>query len=140
MDIVGGLTAAKLAIDLANDLREIDKSVDEAAYKMKLAELMSALAEAKMALSDAKLAISQKDDKLAQVQRRLDEALNGEYCPKCRSGRLGLERKEPHTQFGALHYGVEWHRFSCDNNECEYTEKKLSDPHGVLKELARKSR
>jgi hypothetical protein len=58
MDIASGLSAASAAITIAKDLREIDRSVDEATFKLKIAELTEALADTKIALSDARNKIS----------------------------------------------------------------------------------
>ena len=81
MDIIGGLTAAKLALDLAKDLRAIDRSVDEATFKLKLADLTSALADAQLALSEAKV-------KMADLEKELHSAKFGDSCPMCLVGHL----------------------------------------------------
>ncbi|HKL65364.1 MAG TPA: hypothetical protein VJ886_04560 [Roseovarius sp.] len=131
VDVVGGLTAAKPALGLAKDLREIDKSIDEATYKMKLAELMSALAETQTTLAEANTLIS-------ELQGEIDVLSNGEVCPKCHNGRLQLNRTESNHHFGASHFGVEWHFYDCGNGNCDYSERRLHDPAGVMKELAKK--
>lgn len=140
MDIISGLTAAKLAVDLAKDLREIDRSVDEAAFKLKLADLTSALADAQVALSDAKLSINAKDEQIAGLEAKIDVLSNGEICPMCRKGRLQLEEVQKNHQYGAAHFGVEWHHYVCDYDECGHSERRLHDPVGAMKELAKKKR
>jgi hypothetical protein len=131
MDVIGGLTAAKLALDLAKDLREIDKSVDEAAFKMKLAELMSALSNAQVALAEAKSQIN-------GLKEEVDVLKNGDVCPKCRQGRVQLVENKP-TRSGALHrYGVEDWYCECDNSNCDFSQRRLHDPLGVATKFAAK--
>lgn len=114
MDVVGGLTAAKMALDLAKDLREIDKSVDEAAFKMKLAELMGALADTQIAFADAKTRISKLEDELERLT-------NGDPCPKCKAGRLILISSEPMLYYGADRFGVEEQFWQCGEEDCGYS-------------------
>ncbi|WP_428513294.1 hypothetical protein [Roseovarius sp.] len=115
MDLVSGLTAARLAIDLAKDLREIDKSVDEATFKLKLADLTSALADTQVALSDAKLRIS-------ELEEALKNRFSGDLCPKCKEGRLQVVSVE------AAGYGQnEWHYSVCDSETCDYSNNRWFD-------------
>ena len=138
MTLIEGLTAANLALGLVKDLREIDRSVDEAGFKLKLAELTSALADAKIALSDANLELNESKIKAATLERELETAVNGDICPQCKKGRMKLEKTRPKTQHGLNHYGVEeWH-FTCDDRDCNFQQKKLHDPHGVLQKAATK--
>ena len=116
MDLIGGLSAAKLAIDIAKDLRSIDRSVDEATYKLKLADLSSALAEAQVALSDARLRINELE---AQVRDMRD----GTLCPICRKGRLKAMKVTPHDWSGA-----EFHTFRCNCETCAYETTRTYDP------------
>jgi hypothetical protein len=115
MDVIGGLTSAKLALDLAKDLREIDRSVDEAAYKLKLADLTSALADTQLALADAKIRISDLEAELA-------DRAKGMLCPICRSGRLQVDRTEP-----SMAGDIEFHYSSCDNPKCDYSTTRRYD-------------
>ncbi|WP_243612680.1 hypothetical protein [Shimia aestuarii] len=131
MDLGSGLSAASTAIGIVRELREIDRSVDEAAYKLKLAELTEALADAKLALTDAKV-------KVADLEMALADATSGEICPKCKVGRLQLVSTRPKLQRGLNHFGVEVWDFQCDNSDCAFESSKLHDPHGVLPAEARK--
>jgi hypothetical protein len=54
MDIMMALATASQAIKLAQDLRGIDKAIDEAGFKLKIVDLSVALADIKTALSEAK--------------------------------------------------------------------------------------
>ena len=116
MDVIGGLTAAKLALDLAKDLREIDKSVDQASYKMKIAELMSALADTQLAFAEAKSQIS-------NLEAELDILKNGFPCPKCRSGKIEVISVEP----ALYNTGVEFHKCICTNDSCDYVTDRMFD-------------
>jgi hypothetical protein len=113
MDILSGLSAASTAINIAKDLRDIDRSVDEATYKLKIAELVSALADTKLSLSDAKQEISSLKQELATLNE-------GEACPVCRSGRLvvtNVEKWDGRTR--------ETHTCVCNNDTCDYATKRV---------------
>jgi hypothetical protein len=76
VDIMGALATASQAIKLVQDLRGIDRAMDAAEYKLKIADLTDALSNIKLALTDAKEDLASKDaeiDKLKkQFQRRAD--------------------------------------------------------------------
>jgi hypothetical protein len=131
VDLVGGLTAAKLAIDLAKDLREIDRSVDEATFKLKLAELTSALAEAQVALSDAKI-------RIGELEQELSDYRLGKICPKCRVGHMQLESETRHTYGGLGNHGVKDRRYVCNDPECGFGTEEVIDPYGLVKEHVKK--
>ncbi|MFT5742001.1 MAG: hypothetical protein ACI86S_000056 [Paracoccaceae bacterium] len=116
MDVIGGLTAARLAFDLAKDLQGIDRSVDEAEFKLKLAELTSALADTQVALADAKIKISDLEDALAGEKR-------GAVCPMCKEGRLKVVSLEE----GYLDESIQWHNCECDQDGCSYINRRLFD-------------
>jgi hypothetical protein len=109
VDIITALATASQAIKLAQDLRGIDKAVDAADYKLKIADLTSALSDIKLALSDAREELSAKDreiDTLKQQFKRSADTVekhgfkykkgsDGEprgtpFCPVCeqKSGHL----------------------------------------------------
>lgn len=125
MDIIGGLTAAKLAIDIATDLRSIDRSVDEATFKLKLAELTIALADAQLALSEAKV-------KISGLENEIDSIKNGDTCPKCRIGRLLLVKTSLMAMGGLGRFGVEEWYYGCDNSVCDFEKKVVNDPQGLV--------
>lgn len=131
MDLVSGLSAASTALGIVKDLREIDRSVDEAGFKLKLAELTEALADARIALSDAKGEIAEKNSEIRLLKDALASAKLGETCPICNDGNLKVSSVTPHRQLGAV--GVQERKLRCDNESCRHTEARLHDPNGMLK-------
>ena len=132
MDLIGGLSAAKLAIDIAKDLRSIDRSVDDATFKLKLAELTMALADAQLALSEAKVKIGELEGKISSIE-------DGKICPKCRVGRLLLIATESMSMGGLGRFGVQEWEYKCNNSECGFTIKEVIDPQGLVpKHLAKR--
>ncbi len=125
MDIIGGLSAAKIAIDIAKELRSIDRSLDEATYKLKLADLTSALADTQLALAEAKI-------KVGDLETKLNVLVNGEVCPKCRTGRLDLTEKRGLVFGGLSNYGVEEWKYTCNNPECDFSTKHMHDPQSLI--------
>lgn len=130
MDIVGGLAAASQAISIARELREIDRSVDESVFKLKIADLQVALADAKVALSEAKLSLATKDEELAEISKKLSAATSGETCPVCNSAPLKTRKVVEHHQFGRL--GVQEKHLECSSDTCNHSEKRMHDPVGLL--------
>jgi hypothetical protein len=116
MDLIQGLAAASAAIGIAKDLREIDRSVDEASYKLKIAELISALADTKIALADAK-------EKIMPIEAELVCATSGDICPLCKIGRLKVQSVTPHDRVGS----VEFHTSKCDHDDCSYSSQRQYD-------------
>jgi hypothetical protein len=53
MDLMTGIAAATKALVALKAIREIDKSLDAATWKAKVAELMGSVADMKLALIDA---------------------------------------------------------------------------------------
>ncbi|MCF6272162.1 MAG: hypothetical protein L3J37_03085 [Rhodobacteraceae bacterium] len=131
MDIVGGLSAASLALGLVKDLRDIDRSVDEATFKLKVAELTSALADTKISLSDAKLSMSDKDEQIRSLEAKIKDLVAGEMCPVCNNARLKTISVRPHPTFGKL--GVQEKQMKCEDSECNHSENRMHDPQGRLK-------
>lgn len=115
MDLMQGLSAVSAGLGIVKELRDLDRSVDEAAFKLKLAELTSSLADAKFALVDAK-------ERSAELKNKISELTNGTRCPICRIGRINVVKNEP--AFGS---GVEHHYCECQIPECEYKTTKLFD-------------
>jgi len=72
MDIIGGLSAVTQALGIAKTLNEVDRSLDTANFRMKLADLETSLASAKLALIDAREESLEKDK---EIQRLKDNFL-----------------------------------------------------------------
>lgn len=68
-DLMNAVAAAGQALGIIKDLREIDKEVDVAGYKARLAELTAALADMKMGLTDASTQLHEKDAEIERVIR-----------------------------------------------------------------------
>lgn len=74
MDIMAGLAAANVALSTVKAIQEIDKGINEAEYKLKIAELYTTLADVKIALSDAET----EQRELHVVIKELQSAANFE--------------------------------------------------------------
>lgn len=116
MPIVEAIAAVSQAIDVAKGLRAVEKGWDAAGYKVKIAELMTALSDARMELVAAREAATDKDAEFERLkatlagQASLVEARGGfkyrsddkgqpaglPVCPTCeqRDGRMTLTIKD----------------------------------------------
>jgi hypothetical protein len=102
VDFVTALATAGQAIKLAQDLRGIDKALDAAEYKLKIADLTSALADLKNALVEAKEEAKGKEEEFKALEANFlilketvlfegyqyDKGPDGKpsgspYCPVC---------------------------------------------------------
>ena len=111
MDWGVALTTASQALGLAKTLVDIDRTVDHATFKMKIAELSSNVADLKIALTDAQSEAAEKDGDIARLKKafefreeqtvvvrgmRYEKAANGSgpvgmpFCDRCErvDGRL----------------------------------------------------
>jgi rubrerythrin len=70
-DIMTALATASQAIKLANDLRGIDKAMDAAEFKLKIADLTMALSDIKLALTDARDEIYSKNEDIKVLEATL---------------------------------------------------------------------
>ncbi|WP_223426509.1 hypothetical protein [Tateyamaria pelophila] len=113
MDLVTGVAAASQAIKLVKEIGDIDRSIDEASFKLKIAEVVSALADTKMALADAKQRIHSLESDIKTLKK-------GDTCPMCKKGHLRVVSAEDSTRAG-----VEYHNCKCSH--CEYKNKRLFD-------------
>ena len=78
VDIMTALATASQAIKLAQDLRGIDKALNEAEFKLKIADLTVALSDIKLALSEAKDELAAKQSEIQTLEkqfRRLQETV-----------------------------------------------------------------
>jgi hypothetical protein len=131
MDVITGLGALSQALNIAKDLREIGRTYDEATFKLRMSELQSALA-------DAKIGLSQSSERIVELERELDLARNGDFCPKCLSGRMQLIGTELHTKRHLHNFGVENWNYECSDENCGFQQARIHDPHGILATEARK--
>ena len=138
MNLMESITSLGLAIGLVKDLRDIDRSIDESVFRLKIADINEALADAKIALSNANLELNERTLELAQLKEALAIATSGEICPKCRAGRLQLINTISHRMGSLGHFGVEDWQFACDDVECGFEQTKMHDPHGVIPKAAAK--
>ncbi|MCS3740217.1 hypothetical protein [Rhizobium sp. BK661] len=126
MDIMGALAVASQSIKLAKDLRELERELDSAGYKAKMAELYGNLADIKIALSDAKEALHEKDGEIKKLTAEIIALKSGETCPLCQSGNLKVTSIKPHPIFGVM--GQKEHTLTCQNGECGHRETRLVIP------------
>jgi hypothetical protein len=71
VDFITAFATAGQAIKLVQDLRGIDKAVDAAEYKNKIADLTGALADLKFALIEAKDDLAIKDAEIERLKKQL---------------------------------------------------------------------
>jgi DNA repair exonuclease SbcCD ATPase subunit len=74
VDMMTALATASQAVRLAQDLRGIDKAVDEAEFKLKVADLTVALSDLKLALAQAREELSAKDMEIAGLKKQLQRS------------------------------------------------------------------
>lgn len=133
MDLLTGLSAASQALNIVKELREIDKNVDEATFKLKIADLMIALADTKEALANAKKSMSEKDTIIHELKQTISGFTIGNLCPICNTGRLKTVRVIPHPKLMLGKVGIQEKHFECQNESCSHSEKRMHDPSGLLK-------
>ncbi len=71
MDLMVAISAATKALEGLKLLREIDKSFDDSAFKMKIAEISSDVADLKFALTEAKTSLAEKGEEINRTPERL---------------------------------------------------------------------
>jgi hypothetical protein len=68
MDVMIALTGLSHAIGLTKQLYDIGKSIDEATFKLRVAEIQNSLADSKLALSDLRDQIHEKDRVIRELR------------------------------------------------------------------------
>ncbi len=68
MDVANILGSITSAISVTKELVQIDKAFDEAQWKLKLAELTTALADAKIGLAELRDEIQARDSEIAKLK------------------------------------------------------------------------
>lgn len=71
MDIVGTIAAVGSALGVVKELKEIDAQYDQAALKLKIADLTTALADAKLGLVDVAEQLKAKDGEISDLKAKL---------------------------------------------------------------------
>jgi len=104
-DIVTGLSALNAAFDIAKELKNASSAYNDAEIRLKISELYSALSEARIELADAQTEIHGLNEKIKDLEGKLnssDEMIykdgayyravplenkpNGPFCPACYEG------------------------------------------------------
>jgi|ERR1700733_4054795 hypothetical protein len=86
MDFIGIIAIATKAIEGLKLLRGLEKTFDEASFKMQIADITSNLADLKIALVEAKSEAAEKDAEIS----RLKKSLSG---PKAQSRLMAIATK-----------------------------------------------
>jgi DNA repair exonuclease SbcCD ATPase subunit len=74
VDIMTALATASQALKLTQELRGIDKAVDAAEFKLKIADLTGALSDIKLALTEAKEELVSKDTEIANLKKQFQRS------------------------------------------------------------------
>jgi len=69
MDAASVLTTITGAINLVRELRFADKAIDEAAWKLKVADLTSALADAKLGVTELRDELEARDNEITRLTK-----------------------------------------------------------------------
>jgi hypothetical protein len=72
MDPATVISSITTAIGFAKELIAVDKAVDEAVWKLKLAELTSALAEAKLGVVELNELVSARDSEIERLKKAFE--------------------------------------------------------------------
>src|ERR1044071_786072 len=98
--ISAALTSIKTAADIAKFIKETDSSLERAEFKLKLAELMSALADAKLEITQIQQTLADKDSRIRSLEEQFavkerlqwdppyywletDSSKDGPFCQQC---------------------------------------------------------
>ncbi|MDD9739896.1 MAG: hypothetical protein RID15_01735 [Marinovum algicola] len=73
MDVGAVISSLTASIGLVRELNSIDRQLDEADYKLRIAELSSKLAETQINLTELATAMHAKDQELKELAKRLVE-------------------------------------------------------------------
>lgn len=75
VDIMTALATAGQAIKLAQDLRGIDKAIDAAEFKLRIADLTTALTDIRLALAEAREELAAKDTEIAALKKQFQRSM-----------------------------------------------------------------
>ena len=133
--ITAALGSIKAAAELAKLIKDSGASLEQAEVKLKIAELISALADAKIELATIQGVLLEKDLKIDELTKLIDQKANvtwekpyywiidgdkkdGPFCQKC----YDTENKLVRLQGGGRDY---WHCYSCRGS---YTDANYVQP------------
>jgi hypothetical protein len=133
VDIVTDLSAASQALTLVKQLKDLDKALDQAAFKASLLELQEAVFDAKSALLDAKHLILEKETRILELEQSLKVCTSGEQCPACRSGSMKVIDKKPYPVGLAAKNGMQNWTMRCDNDQCGHQDIRIHDPNNLMR-------
>ena len=110
MDFMGAIATATKTIEALKLLMSLEKTFDEASFKLRIADIRSNLADLKIALTEAKSEAAEKDAEILRLKKdfafadentimaqgfRYERSLSGKaqgmpFCPRCEKvdGRL----------------------------------------------------
>ena len=102
IDIPTIMATVSNATGIVKELRLIDKGIDEAEYKLKIASLTESIADMKLAIIDLREEVSEKDQKIEKLKQFYEEKqqlvfykghyytadddgnpIGGPFCPVC---------------------------------------------------------
>jgi len=112
MDVVSisaALAGIKSATEIAKVIKDSGTSLEQAEFKLQLADLISALADAKIEIANIREAISEKEAQINELNQKLelkenivwkkpyyfvvkDDKQDGPYCQKCYDSKQLLIR------------------------------------------------
>ena len=127
------LSSIKTATDIAKFIKESDASLEKAEFKLKLAELVSALADTKIQASEIQELLIDKDTKIKELEDRLTirdkleweqpyywllkgNQKEGPYCQHCYDSKAKLIRLQGNGE------GY-WECMACKNSYTDSTYK-----------------
>jgi hypothetical protein len=133
------LSSIKTAIDIAKAIKESDVSLEKAEFKLKLAELISALADAKIQVTEVQQALSEKDAEILVLNEKLsikkrlkweqpyywlveDGEKDGPFCQNCYDKKKELIRLQGNGE------GY-WECKACKNS---YRDSKFKTTLGII--------
>jgi hypothetical protein len=70
------VTSLSTAIEIAKQLRALNKKVDETQFKMLLADLTSELGDAKLEAANLKIALAESKDEIETLRQKFSQALS----------------------------------------------------------------
>jgi len=121
------------ALDASNKLRELSKKIEDAEFKMLLADLHSALADAKLESGDLKMKLALAQEQVHSLQQELKEKPQarpiysseglydfegelGRFCTACWDVR---QQKVRVSEVAAdFHFAGRWKCPSCNSRYC----------------------